>query len=71
MRTTGWIALAALGAAGAAGSVRGDEPTGPEIGKPAPAARLNDHTGVARRVGPGGPKEWTVLAFYPKAMTPG
>jgi hypothetical protein len=49
-----------------------DEPApGPAVGKPAPAIRLNDHTGVARRVGPGGEKRWVVLAFFPKAMTPG
>ena len=45
----------------------------PEGGKPAPAFRLNDHTG--RAVSPLVQEEdaalWTVLAFYPKAMTPG
>lgn len=42
----------------------------PEVGKPAPAFRLNDHAGKAVTVGP---KEgrWTVLAFFPKAATPG
>ena len=59
--------LLALGASGA-----GAEPVpGPEVGKPAPAFRLNDHAGVARRVGPGAEKTWVVLAFFPKAMTPG
>ena len=47
--------------------------TRPEVGKPAPAFRLNDHTG--RAVSPLVQEEdaalWTVLAFYPKAMTPG
>jgi len=43
---------------------------GPEVGKPAPVIRLNDATG--RAVGVGGKAErWTVLAFYPKAATPG
>jgi peroxiredoxin len=42
----------------------------PEIGKPAPALRLNDQTGnivelAGKRAG------WTVLAFFPKAATPG
>ena len=41
-----------------------------EIGKPAPAARLNDETGSMTRLG--GPSQtWTVLAFYPKASTGG
>lgn len=43
---------------------------GPEVGKPAPAARLNDHTGAVQSIG-GEREEWTVLAFFPKAMTPG
>ena len=51
-------------------SARGDGPSEPEIGKPAPAFKLNDHTGKMVTVG-GASKAWTVLAFYPKAMTPG
>lgn len=43
---------------------------GPQVGKPAPAFRLNDHTGAAVRVGRKS-ETWTVLAFYPKAATPG
>ena len=43
---------------------------GPQVGQPAPAFRLNDHTGTAVHVG-GKSKTWTVLAFYPKAATPG
>ena len=45
-------------------------PTGPVVGKPAPAFRLNDHTGKLVSVG-GASKTFTVLAFYPKAATPG
>lgn len=41
-----------------------------EVGKPAPAFRLNDHLGKMAKVG-GVSKNWTVIAFYPKAMTPG
>jgi hypothetical protein len=48
-----------------------DDPAGPAVGAPAPAFRLNDHTGRAVAVGPGATKTWTVLAFFPKAMTPG
>ena len=45
-------------------------PALPEVGKPAPVIRLNDHTGTAVTVG-GTAEAWTVLAFYPKAATPG
>ena len=52
-------------------SARGDGVAEPEIGKPAPAFRLNDHTGKGVDVGGTATTSWTVLAFYPKAMTPG
>jgi hypothetical protein len=45
-------------------------PAAPELGKPAPAFRVNDHAGNAVAVG-GEAEHWTVLAFYPKASTPG
>jgi len=45
-------------------------PKTPEVGKPAPVLRLNDHTGKIATVG-GKTKNWSVLAFYPKAMTSG
>lgn len=44
--------------------------TRPEVGKPAPTARLNDHKGAIVAVG-GKQKNWSVLAFFPKAATPG
>lgn len=40
------------------------------VGKPAPVFALNDHNGKAVRVG-GESDLWTVLAFFPKAATPG
>ena len=40
------------------------------VGKPAPMFKLNDHTGKGVKVG-GPSKTWTVLAFYPRAMTRG
>ena len=43
---------------------------GPQLDEAAPTFRLNDHEGRAVAVG-GESEEWTVLAFYPKAMTPG
>lgn len=46
------------------------DPAVAKVGKPAPAFRVNDHTGKAVRFG-GKSKTWTVLAFYPKAGTPG
>lgn len=46
------------------------KPAGPEVGSPAPSIRLNDQDGVAQAVG-GAVEDWTVLAFYPKAMTGG
>lgn len=42
----------------------------PEIGKPAPTVRLNDHHGNIVELG-GKRANWTVLAFFPKAATPG
>jgi hypothetical protein len=42
----------------------------PEVGKPAPAMRLNDHRGQIVELG-GKRANWSVLAFFPKAATPG
>lgn len=42
----------------------------PEIGKPAPVFTVKDHEGKDVTVG-GKSKTWTVLAFYPKALTGG
>src|SRR5262245_11328099 len=42
----------------------------PAVGQPAPAIRLNDQTGTIQTLG-GKTKNWSVLAFYPKAMTSG
>lgn len=46
------------------------QPDSPVVGRQAPAFRLNDHAGRAVAVG-GESEQWTVIAFYPKAMTPG
>lgn len=48
-----------------------DEPNGPEIGKPAPGFRLNDHDGRARTLEELRGDGWLVLAFFPKANTGG
>ena len=50
--------------------VQDPEPKGPKVGQAAPVIRLNDHEGKAATVG-GKSKTWSVLAFYPKAATPG
>jgi peroxiredoxin Q/BCP len=46
-------------------------PTKPEVGKPAPIIRLNDHDGKAVQIKANDEERWTVLAFFPKAATPG
>ncbi|MEE8466934.1 MAG: hypothetical protein V3T22_00665 [Planctomycetota bacterium] len=47
-----------------------EKPALPSEGDVAPAFRLNDHTGKAVEVG-GESKRWTVVAFFPRAATPG
>jgi len=47
-----------------------EKPVLPSEGEVAPAFRLNDHTGTAVSVG-GESKRWTVVAFFPRAATPG
>jgi hypothetical protein len=42
----------------------------PEVGKSAPTATVKDHDGHDVTIG-GKSKTWTVLAFYPKALTGG
>ena len=64
------IALGLLAALFVAQDARDTRPAPPEIGKAAPAFRLNDHEGRSASVG-GESTNWTVVAFYPKAMTPG
>jgi hypothetical protein len=60
-------------AAAAVSSAEGERsaPPVPEVGKAAPAFRLNDHEGRVVAIGPGASKTWVVLAFYPKALTGG
>jgi len=67
------VAFALLGIAASAAALLGPPqrtPAGPEVGKPAPKIRLNDHAGKIVEIG-GAAKSWTVLAFFPKAATPG
>lgn len=46
------------------------KPAALAAGQNAPTFQLNDHNGDSRRIG-GKQKTWTVLAFFPKALTPG
>jgi len=46
------------------------EPPPLAVGSAAPAFRLNDHHGQTIAIG-GKRETWTILAFYPKALTPG
>ncbi len=62
--------LVAAAAATLAFSVA-DEMKMPEVGQPAPKLRLNNHEGKLTEVPAGEDFDWTVLAFYPKAATPG
>lgn len=48
-----------------------DQPAPPKVGEAAPGFRLNDESGKAVQLGAGSKAGWTVLAFYPKAATPG
>lgn len=43
----------------------------PAVGERAPSFRLNDHTGRAVELPVADEATWTVIAFYPKAATPG
>ena len=49
---------------------RSAAPAVAEVGAPAPSFRLNDQDGEIQTVG-GEHEQWTVLAFYPKALTGG
>jgi len=46
------------------------KPVRPRIGVPAPNLRLNDHRGEVVELSVER-ESWTVLAFFPKAATPG
>lgn len=48
-----------------------EAPKTPKIGDKAPAIRLNDQDGRAVAIGPRKDEQWSVLAFFPKASTPG
>jgi peroxiredoxin Q/BCP len=62
------LLLLALGAQEA--KVQPAQARGPAVGQPAPVLRLNDQTGKIVTVG-GKAERWSVLAFYPKALTSG
>lgn len=65
------LALVALGLPIATQDPKPDTPTPvvAKVGESAPALRLNDQSGSV--VTPTFTDHWTVLAFFPKAATPG
>ena len=62
--------LAAILLVSSALQAQGDPDPFPEVGKPAPAFTVKDPEGKEVTVG-GKSETWTVLAFYPKALTGG
>ena len=64
------LAASALAATLAVSPLQDSAPKGPEVGKPAPTFRLNDQDGKAVSIGSAS-EAWRVVAFYPKAKTPG
>ena len=71
----GLLTVGAVMAQDAAGPGAGPAPDAapPELapGAPAPDFRLNDQHGDALRLSEVAKDRWVVLAFFPKAMTPG
>ena len=66
-----WMLLGLFVLAGAAWAAD-EEETGPvAVGEKAPDFRLNDQDGRALRLSDHGKGRWKVLAFFPKANTPG
>ena len=66
-----WLLLGStLLAALALAAVAADDPL-PKVGDPAPSFRLNDQSGKAISLAKATKDTWVVLAFYPKAATPG
>ncbi len=53
------------------GSMARNEPAGPKVGEAVASIRLNDQHGRATAVGKNKKGLWSVVAFYPKAATPG
>ena len=71
LKNTMLIALASLALNGALRTQDKAPPQArPEVGKPAPTARLNDYKGNIVALG-GKQKNWSLIAFFPKAATPG
>jgi peroxiredoxin Q/BCP len=71
MRRLAWLPLVALLAAGLAFAEDTDDDGRLAVGDRAPDFRLNDDRGRAVRLADANEASWVVLAFYPKASTPG
>ena len=48
-----------------------ERPVAPKVGATAPDFRLNDHEGRATSLAEAREGHWVVLAFFPRAATPG
>ena len=66
-----WIWLGAAVAAAFALAASAEEDARPKAGDPAPSFRLNDQEGRVLSLAKVTKDTWVVLAFYPKAATPG
>ena len=77
-----WLALAVAAGLLTVGAVMAQDAVGPDPdpdpaprelapGAAAPDFRLNDQHGDALRLSEAAKDRWVVLAFFPKAMTPG
>ena len=71
MRT--WMLVTVVAALATATALADDDgkKKKPTVGDTAPDFRLNDHTGKAYRLSEAGEGRWIILAFFPKADTPG
>ena len=52
-------------------SAEDEREVAPKVGATAPAFRLNDHEGRATTLAEARKGHWVVLAFFPRAATPG
>jgi peroxiredoxin Q/BCP len=71
MRRGTWLAWGTAALAATLAFAGPEEPSGPVVGSAAPDFRLNDQAGKAVRFSEARGEGWAILAFFPKAATPG
>ncbi len=71
MKTSTLIAAAVVTFAAIAASAQDGRDKAPDVGAAAPDFRLNDQDGKAVRLQDLRDGNWVVIAFFPKALTPG